>query len=336
MPSPRIVFLLLCCVGGAVSVVAFAPATSLMARRTEASSIRGKNPFNRSHPGSLKALWPLFSDVDLDLFSPLAASWTMFSTQPVHLGATPTNSIMDPIVEAEVLNDLSHVALDLTTLLGPTTVTLRLATVVGRLLSMASDYIPDHAMLPEEFIFQHVMLFIALSRMIQAALPILRTNSAKPTVRDCRCYHRIFRKAGISWLQYKTIATQAFDWVVVPPDAVLPTENLDKVPVLIWPYVGEIEVFSEGESVQTVTQKCRHLLGDLEFARQIGVVENDSTFAPTEARAGPAGATVLMIDTTKLLNLMRNDEQIADGLRSVICNGMQERIDQLLTNNIGR
>ena len=308
-----------------VSTLSSFPANPATLSRSNTSE---KNTLKRKHLACLGALLPPLSDIDLTLCSPLVTAWTMMiSTEPVKLGAStvPIDSIMDPFVESEVLGDLSHVAFDLTTLLGPTTVTLRLAMVVGRILSMAADYVPDHAMLPEELVFQHIMLFLATRRLIQVALPLLRTDSAKPSVRDRRCYHRLFRKAGISWLQYKTISTQAFEWVAMPPDSHLVAESS-----LVWSYQGEVEVLSQETSLP---QQGRHLLGDMEFARQIGVVDKDSgkKTSPTIVRAGQGEATVLMIDTEKLAKLMKHDEQISDGIRLVICNGMLARILELLS-----
>uniref|UniRef100_A0A7S1GPD2 Uncharacterized protein n=1 Tax=Cyclophora tenuis TaxID=216820 RepID=A0A7S1GPD2_CYCTE len=218
---------------------------------------------------------------------------------------------------------------------------------------MASDYIPDHAMLPEELVFHVVMLGIAINGLIEAVLPVIQAKSTRTTIRDGRCYHKVFRKAGIPWLKYKVMAVQTFAWVQLDPGMPVASQlSNNSTEHLIWPYAGEVHVPTRHGIIVHKEGGLGHLLRDLEFARQIGVVDNNnnnnykynnynyenddanhSNSPPTTIRAGPQGATVLMIDTASLVRLMKTDQVLADGIRSVLFNGMQERINTLLSTN---
>ena len=65
---------------------------------------------------------------------------------------------VNPHVEAEVLTDMSHVALDFTGFFKPSRASYLVFAVLGRLLLIAADYLPDHAVSPEELAVQMFLL----------------------------------------------------------------------------------------------------------------------------------------------------------------------------------
>ena len=65
---------------------------------------------------------------------------------------------VNPNVEAEVLTDMSHVALDFTGFFKPSRASYLVFAVLGRLLLITADYLPDHAVSPEELAVQMFLL----------------------------------------------------------------------------------------------------------------------------------------------------------------------------------
>lgn len=73
---------------------------------------------------------------------------------------------VNPNVEAEVLTDMSHVALDFTGFFKPTRASYLVFAVLGRLLLIAADYLPDHTVSPEELAVQMFLLGTNVNALI--------------------------------------------------------------------------------------------------------------------------------------------------------------------------
>ena len=68
------------------------------------------------------------------------------------------------------LHGLSHLVLDCIALVGaPSMIGVRLASVAGHLFSLTSDYLPDHALAPEDWFLQLFALYLAFSGLIKSA-----------------------------------------------------------------------------------------------------------------------------------------------------------------------
>ena len=279
--------------------------------------------------------------------------------------ATPTigtligSNFVDPVVEAEIFNDLAHVALDFTTLLGYGTarsVTIQAAAVAGRVFAIASDYLPDHAMLPEEFVFQACMLTMAVAGLMESLHSVLRANAGTKgaTIRDKKCFSLFFRETGMTWTEYKVLAAAAFEWMDVVPNAelsVLPSS-------LVWPYRGNMRL-REGQGPEETVAGCnsKHLFGDMDlcFVDSSDDIrgpvhsmttnsnnnnnkmipdddDNDVQDGTVRLSVGKDGATVLLIDTEALQAVMARDKQIENAVRSLSMRQMKKRIAHLLSN----
>jgi hypothetical protein len=84
---------------------------------------------------------------------------------------------LDPNVEAEVLTDMSHVALDftplsLTSLFNSSSpkALLKMTSVIGRVFVILADYIPDHSIHPEELVIQLVMLGLSINNLASLSM----------------------------------------------------------------------------------------------------------------------------------------------------------------------
>ena len=82
--------------------------------------------------------------------------------------STLLSALMDPNVEAEVLTDISHIALDFTSLLNSSKALLKKTSVLGRVLIIFADYIPDHSIHPEELVIQLFMLGLAIKNLTRS------------------------------------------------------------------------------------------------------------------------------------------------------------------------
>jgi len=199
-----------------VIIQSFGPPTSNNVRLF--SSSRNKHSFPLHLSSS-----PIPSDANgfIDYLSHLIRNPLTFSSQG---GSVDLES--SPLLEAQVLNDLSHLASDLAVYITPATSYLRLAAFIGRILSLTSDYLEDYTILPEEFIFEHAMLFTTLGLLIKSVAPILQSSFVQTTEFDEDAYRMLFEPIGVSWTQYKSLkATSCIDWVTIDANTVLVNEH---------------------------------------------------------------------------------------------------------------
>lgn len=243
---------------------------------------------------------------------------------------SPAMTPLDPFVEAEIFSDAAHVALDFASLMGPATLAIRALAVLGRIFVMASDYAPDHTMLPEELVFQLAMLFISSVTLARSVAPMLTLKET--TMRDRKSYASLFRPVGVTWMQFKVLSAVALEWVEVAPGAIITTDEMAESGEhrdLYWLYKGQIQIQSKGEALQTISSKTAHLLGDLTFACR----STKTDFPKTTAKAGENGATLLRLDTVKLKKMMKQDDSLDKAVRNMLLDGMQARISLLLSGS---
>ena len=350
----------------------------------------------------------------------------LLSTATRTLTSTATSTILDfsdtmedPQVESELLTDVAHVALDLITFASPTRALLRLSLCVGRMLAIAADWVPDHYLHPEEWIFQGFMLAVSFGLLAKTALPVLPALLHQSTNRygEKRAYGALFKRhGGLSWVQTKMIlAGGGAVWFELEEGEVVvmmeegkeeatnangenANGNVDVVQghdgYLYWLQKGEAELLicsgdtclSKERAIATASSSSSDasidevaILGELEFARKMqeqqskakaaksakaaknkkadkktakdAAVATEMTSAAngndnleksssndisttstttTKIRAGPAGATLLRLDAARLLKLMDDDDALADGIRSIVFAGMQDKLRRVM------
>ena len=260
-----------------------------------------------------------------------------------------SGSALDPLFEAEVLTDVSHIALDLVTFLGPARLGIRVATIVGRVLAMAADYLPDHKMLPEELVFQVFMLTIAWIGLFKTALPMTMAHlNSNVTVRDGKAFQVLFGPTGMTWQQFKAMTAVCMDWVTVGPNEVICDSGSDYV---YWLYKGEIVAQDETKqsTLFNITRRAdcpasfkqdvgkglfgeEHLIDDVEKfgSRKKKPKVQTTTDVPRNethtVRAGPSGATLLRIHRPNLKVLMKSDEELTESIRTLVLYGMRDKL----------
>lgn len=171
-------------------------------------------------------------------------------------------------LEAHLLTALSHVGLDLAVWFAPGLLVLRVLAIVGRLCTMAADYMPDHVIFPEELLFQACMLTVAWIGLFQAALlPIVSATVPNVTPREGRTYLALFQPTGMSWTDYKALSACALDWRTMSTGETLVTKTVktdeDNADVdgeyVYWLYSGEIEVHAPS-GIPAATRQVPHTL----------------------------------------------------------------------------
>eukprot|EP00526_Cylindrotheca_closterium_P020806 CAMPEP_0113605854 /NCGR_PEP_ID=MMETSP0017_2-20120614/2551_1 /TAXON_ID=2856 /ORGANISM="Cylindrotheca closterium" /LENGTH=206 /DNA_ID=CAMNT_0000514375 /DNA_START=48 /DNA_END=668 /DNA_ORIENTATION=+ /assembly_acc=CAM_ASM_000147 len=94
-----------------------------------------------------------------------SSSLTIAESMPLTAATTAS-----PLVEAEVLSDMAHVALDFSGLLSPSKSMMRLYSIFGRLFALSADYLPDHTIHPEELLIQFFLICVTMRELIQEKL----------------------------------------------------------------------------------------------------------------------------------------------------------------------
>jgi hypothetical protein len=294
-----------------------------------------------------------------------------------------TSLLASPLIEAEVLNDMA-LALDLARFFGPANLTIRVAAVLGRIAAMGADYLPDHFMNTEELVFQCFMLSLAWMALVKSAMPVILSIMASDiTFRDGKAFSLLFRPAGMTWPQYKTLSVTALDWVKVEPGEIVTSDELSlpgSVDVdvgdynrfdeyIYWLYAGETVTESQGKILHNVTRvgggpttslkqnAGRGLLGEMRLLGHMQAKEREGrlgrrkakkynkdkgknanskdkdheeittkSYPRTTVKAGDAGATLLRIHTSNLVMLMDHDVELAHAVRSLLFQGMHDKL----------
>ena len=316
-------------------------------------------------------MMPLTS-VDMPVLPPTAASFDI-----VRAASRLISS--DPEIEVEILNDISHVALDASTFLSPNTAWLRLCNVIGRVLILSSDYIQSDVMniTPDEWVFETIMLAISTQLFLKSAAPLmLAVFSSALSVRDRRAYYLLFEAVGLTILQFKSlIVSKTFDWVEYEPNE---TVELDGE-YMYFLYSGEagkckdkkeaitlnigassssrLSIQMTEKSSESSTSKrdqgsriSNRIFGDVQFAEALEAAACKKTKKKSKSKKGTAkmtqetnststsqastfvvgttGASMLRISTSKLLKLMKDDNELTNSIQRLVLLCMQEKLSK--------
>jgi hypothetical protein len=272
----------------------------------------------------------------------------------------------DPKLELEIMNDFSHVALDMSTLLNPNTVWLRLCNVVGRILIITADYIQKGNTTPDEWVFQLAMLAISTRLFMSSALPLIFAVFSVSTlsVRDRRIYSLLFESVGLTVLQFKTLlASKTLEWIQFDPNESVELNG----ECMYFLYSGEATTHVIGkneDAIITISHESNsnsndaelgvgnRIFGDVQFAKalessvykntmksrksdkktkaQVASDSNSTSVAASKFVVGANGASMLRISTDKIIKLMKNDNELTSSIQRLVSLCMQEKLSRLL------
>jgi len=278
------------------------------------------------------------------LFGPDTIPLLDLDTIPLETLAT-----INPLIESEILGTTAHVILDLTTFVIPATpFVVQFLMVIGRVFCIAADYIPDHAMLPEEFAYQIGMLAVSITALTKSVISIINANTMELSIRDHNCFETFFHSAGVTWMQYKMLMASAIEWEELTSGSIITSEETvtgiqqnygTNQPSLYLLYEGELEISCKGKVLQTITPKTGHLIGDIDFAfsnsskkirRKPSNTATSVVHPRTTTRVSSKNASILRIDILKLKQLMMQDSFLDQAMQSMIFISMQARIQDLI------
>jgi hypothetical protein len=94
----------------------------------------------------------------------LVANLAATATSAVTKMATTVTANTEIEIESEVLQDASHLFLDFSVFVTQSKQFLKMAQIVGRLLLLIQDYLPDRHVAPEELGVQVLMIAMCLSK----------------------------------------------------------------------------------------------------------------------------------------------------------------------------
>jgi hypothetical protein len=105
--------------------------------------------------------------VEEEVIFHIAASPIMPSTSSSFLmAAASAADPLDPSFGAEVLAGMAHLGLDFTSMLSPSKSLIRLFALIGRIFAISADYLPDHAIHPEELLIQLFLMGVTMKDLI--------------------------------------------------------------------------------------------------------------------------------------------------------------------------
>jgi hypothetical protein len=185
---------------------------------------------------------------------------------------------------------------------------------------------------PEQLLFQSVLLFTAIHGYFKR---VLRDTVSSPiSLQEGRTFKVFFEPAGLSWSQFKSIASSAIEFVSFDNgDLISDEEDSD---FLYGLYSGEAEIKSTAFTLKATRGSCafRHsegifesckmgLWGDVEFSRMVR--GQGSQLPKSSLHAGPAGATMARIHAPTLQKMMIEDPVLASSMESLPFRSIQSK-----------
>ena len=313
------------------------------------SSYRGSKSSSSPSTSSIR-MYIDTPDIEIPSFQPLSAPAPSSSAPAISssiLSATTEILAPNPHTEAEILSDVLQ---DLSPLFSPNTAVIRLLTLVGRVLLLSSDYIQHQYLSPDEWVFQLCMLAFSTQSFIRSARPIISASmisNSTLTVRDRKAYSLLFDIVGLSTLQFKTLlSSNVLEWKELDAD-----EEIELNGDIYWLYSGGLR--GAGDCLNSPSKSISsRIFGEVHFARKlqdslhittskknkIKKVEESTEMAPEDyssnstllrkIHAGQDGAVLLRISTTKLLELMNDDNELSVSVQRLVLLCMQEKLSR--------
>ena len=163
------------------------------------------------------------------------------------------------------------------------------------------------------------------------------------SVRDREVYSLLFEAVGLSVLQFKTlISSEALDWLEYAPNEVVELNGEN----MYFLYSGEDSVDaakSIDNSDHTISDKealhvSNMVFDDVQFAKTLKTFLNknikkknkSSSVVGSSFIVGPNGASMMRISTSKLLRLMKNDDELSSSVQRLVLQCMQEKLCRTL------
>ena len=195
------------------------------------------------------------------------------------------------------------------------------------------------------------MLAVSIHLFARSAAPLVSAvfSVTALSVRDRRAYALLFQAVGLSVLQFKSLlVSSTLDWIELEPCASLDLDG----DYMYFLYSGEatmsvpdggacavggggggaVGASSDPEAPERLLASSR-IIGDVQFAKALEAsVYKTATAATGMSRfvVGQGGASVLRISTHKLLELMKNDNELSTSIQRLVLICMHEKLSSTL------
>ena len=264
---------------------------------------------------------------------------------------TLSTAATTPQLEAEILADMSHLFIDITPLLEAPTIILRLSILMGRLLAMESDYLPDQMIVKDDLVFELPLLGLSSVLTWRSLVPFLKAVTTKTSALDEIVFKQLFEPVGVNPIQFRSMVATCIDWEVLDPGAQVVCEHddpsADETVYLYWLYEGDVIGTYEGIDWTHIERhngksiddpSAVGLLSDSKFLYSLDLketrknkVEIENVKYPMSTfRVGQQGATLMRIESDALYDLMEHDEHLAASIRKLLLKSLHRKVGLLL------
>jgi hypothetical protein len=252
-----------------------------------------------------------------------------------HVSQHIANSPKD---EALLLTDTAHLSLELLSFYFPSTLMLKFVALMGQVVNMScSSYMCQQdggmSMASSDVMSNAVMLATSLAVFAKGALPNIEAVLLTPThQQDTMAYDSIFKPAGVSWVDFKTLQSEGvLEWVHVDADETVngedslmlqPSSSADEHDThsqqyMYWLYDGQVEVCGGSEVLLSADTDRDMMMSDKAFW---------STY-----KAGEQGATLLRLNTGIVagLNMRKmsgDDSKVKMSLQRLMMKNLRSRM----------
>jgi hypothetical protein len=305
--------------------------------------------------------------VDSSLLAlPIPEAETTISTVTDMISSYLSDPNLEAQIEASVFADLAHICTDFINVITESTAVVRLSIVMGRIFTIAADWLPDHYIRKNDLSFDIVLVTLSLGLFIKSFLPLSYGLFSKTDRIDKEVYEVLFEPVGVSWLQFKALNAISAEWVEFPPDTLLVNEtgrinnnnseneecpSFDEAvcdeDALYWLYEGNSVITFNDHSTPYIHRQTDEDIHDPGTTGFIGIVrflerfdavyinaaeaDTDLVLFPRYAiSTGDKGAKLIRFDGPKMHELMNNDEPLASSIRALLLRGLQRKMGYML------
>lgn len=170
----------------------------------------------------------------------------------------------DAMMGEDVVNDSARLMSSLVPFVTPELMLVKLSSILGRLFLLTTEsFMGPNEIDAEESIISTLTLGTSTFILAKTVVPSLMTMFQPLEDRDLLAYERVFRSAGLSWIQFKTLYTEGVvDWVHLEPDEIIVDEEelnmvheelssdnvieVDDNEYLYWLYCGDVNTIFKG------------------------------------------------------------------------------------------
>ena len=234
---------------------------------------------------------------------------------------------------------LSHLILDVgTKVIDPGRVgSLQLLESIGQVFGLISYCTSNECIRFDELTYQAVKMTFSIFILLKTTIPTIEASlnlainpvNCPLSSRDKQAYEDLFEPIGLSWLHYNTLKYYgAFEWITLKSNEIITLPNSK-------------QSTSTGSKLKDLTKRALEKdiywlyqgstndeNNNIIFASNILQSTNNNSVNERKIIAGHNGATILKINSHKILKLLENDAKLESCMQSLIFIGACQELNQ--------